>query len=60
MKKNNFLQKNSDTDIDVTGMHLSEIAGFFKREPGGEEVVVNEEEQTEVVNQDEDKVNGLD
>lgn len=60
MEKNNFLQKNPDTDIDATGMHLSEIAGFLKSEPGGEEVVVNEEEQTEVVNQDEDKVNGLD
>ncbi len=59
MEKNNFLQKSPTTDIDATGMHLSEIAGFLKAEPGGEEVVVNEEEQTEVVNQDEDKVNGL-
>ena len=45
MKKDNSAAKTADADIVVTGMHYSEIACVLKSEPGGEEVVANEDEQ---------------
>lgn len=53
MKKNNLPSKPSDTDIDFTGMHLSEITDAFNT-PGGEEEIVNEQEQSEIVNEEEE------
>jgi|GEM_PF-6259908 len=58
MEKNNPSAKVADNDVDITGMHFSEITGFLKPDPV--EVIVNEQEQNETVNQDEDEVNGSD
>ena len=60
MKKNSFASKTAETDIDITGMHYSEITDVFKPDGGGEEVVVNEEEHNETVSQDKDELNGSD
>ena len=58
MENNKFSTETAD--INVTGMRFSEIANIVKAEPGGEEIVVNEQDQNEAVNQDEDTVNGSD
>jgi len=60
MEKNNPSSKVVDNDVDITGMHLSEIADAFIASDDKEEVIVNEQEQNEVTNQEEDPINGTD
>lgn len=60
MKKSNRLLELSGARVYTGAVRLYSKTGWLHKGPGGEEVIVNEEEQSEAVNQDENEVNGLD